>query len=232
MYWEKDIKYMSIRKKPFAVDEYYHLYSRGVEKRSIFLEENDYKHFVSLLFLCNSNKSFVFRSIPKKDVENFSFDCGEVVTAIGAYCLMPNHFHILIRETMENGISKFMNKLLTSYSMYFNKKYKRTGTLFEGVFQASYVDKDEYLKYLFSYIHLNPIKLVQFDWKDVGINNPAKAKNFLMKYKYSSYLSYKIPTRLENKILKKDVFPEYFPTISDFQDSIDTWLNYKEEFSV
>ena len=87
-------------------------------------------------------------------------DRGETLVDIGIYCLVPNHFHLLIKEKTENGISEFVKKVATGYSMYFNKKYERTGSLFEGPFKAKRIDTDEYLKYIFSYIHLNRKQII------------------------------------------------------------------------
>jgi len=114
---------MALRKQSFATDEYYHLYNRGTEKRIIFLDTQDYEHFLFLMYICNTEKSIILRDIGK------FFDRGETIVNIGAFCLIPNHFHILVREKMEDDISTYMCKLLTGYSMYFNKKYERTGKL-------------------------------------------------------------------------------------------------------
>ena len=135
---------MALRKQSFSIDEYYHLYNRGTEKRIIFLDEQDYRHFLFLMYICNSEKSITLRNIGE------FFERERTIVDIGVFCLMPNHYHILVREKKENGISTYMRKLLTGYSMYFNKKYKRTGKLYEGVFKSIYVDKDTYLKYLYS----------------------------------------------------------------------------------
>jgi len=141
---------------------------------------------------------------------------------------MPNHFHLLVREKEANGISLFMKKLLTAYSMYFNKKYKRTGRLFEGPFLAKHADTDEYLKYLFSYIHLNPVKLVDPKWKENKITDRAKAKKYLAEYKFSSYLDYMRVRRGEGKILNKSAFPGYFLNFKDFEQFIDEWLSFSD----
>jgi len=93
----------------------------------------------------------------------------------------------MIKEVSEKGISLFMHKLLTAYSMYFNIKRQRTGALFQGRYKARHIDNDNYLKYLFAYIHLNPIKIIQRNWKEKGIENLNGAKKFLRGYKYSSY---------------------------------------------
>ncbi len=215
------------RKFNFSVDEYYHIYSRGVERREIFLNNEDRERFLRSLFLFNSSKSFQIRDV--LGVSNENIIRGNPRTAIGAYCLMPNHFHLLLRETEEGGISAFMGKLLTSYSMYFNKKYKRTGALFEGVFRAQHADNDNYLKYLFAYIHLNPVKLIDPEWKEIGISDQKKAEAFLKEYHYSSYEDYSGSEKEENLILSKESFPEYFEQSHDFKDFINEWLTYCDD---
>ena len=156
--------FMAQRKVAFVVDEYFHIYSRGVDKRKIFLDDRDRRRFVRLLYLCNNDKPIVYKLVKDKPLREIHI--GERLVAIGAYCLMPNHFHLLIREVNDGGIVKFMRKLLTAYSSYFNKKYSRTGALFSSEFKAQHLNTDEYLKYVFSYIHLNCLKLSDPDWKN------------------------------------------------------------------
>ncbi|MFZ1019362.1 MAG: transposase [Minisyncoccia bacterium] len=214
---------MSIRKVNFVENEYYHIYNRGNSKQKIFLDIEDYNHFIKLLYLCNSIKSITCRDISKN---TYDFDREETLVFIGAWCLMPNHFHLLIKEKTENGISRFMQKISTAYSMYFNKKYKRTGGLFEGKFKSQYVDTDRYMKYLFSYIHLNPIKLIEPKWKETGIKNIKNAIKYLRTYQYSSYLDYIREDRLRLKILDKKEFPKYFPSKNSFEKEIFEWLSF------
>ncbi len=217
---------MSLRKTNFVLDEYYHIYNRGNSKQTIFIDTEDYNHFVKLLYLCNSKRSIVVRDLSKN---SYDFNREETLVHIGAYCLMPNHFHLLIKEKMENGITKFMQKISTAYSMYFNKKYKRTGGLFEGKFKSQHISNDRYLKYLFSYIHLNPVKLIDSKWKEAGIKDIKKATEYLKKYIYSSYLDYLGEDRLRVKILDRNKFPKYFPSKSSFNKEIFDWLKYKNE---
>ena len=139
---------------------------------------------------------------------------------------MPNHFHILITEISEGGITKFMQKLSTGYAMYYNKKYQRTGSLFEGKFKSEYAGNERYLKYLFSYIHLNPIKLIQKDWKEKGIKNKKIALMYLEGYTNSSYLDFVWNKRIQKNILSPELFPDYFPTKDLFRKEILEWLNY------
>ena len=216
---------MSTRKINFVEGEYYHIYNRGNSKQIIFNEQKDYKHFISLLYLSNTNNSFKLKDISKKF---YNFKQGKRLVSIGAYCLMPNHFHILLTQKEKDGISKFMQKLSTAYSMYYNKKYQRTGSLFEGKFKSQYLNTDKYLKYIFSYIHLNPVKLIQKDWKEKGIKNKKDVLVYLNKYFFSSYADYldTTPRRLEYTILDQKFFPSYFPTKEKFKREIFEWLSF------
>ncbi|MBI4118697.1 MAG: transposase [Parcubacteria group bacterium] len=214
----------------FSLDEYYHIYNRGVDKRFIFGSDMDYRRFLMLLYLCNSNNpvdiaEHIQEGRSFRDI--LSIDTGDLITALGAYVLMPNHFHLLVKETEVGGVSKFMGKVSTGYSMYFNKKYERDGSLFQSRFQAKHISKDEYLKYVFAYIHLNPIKLIESNWKEIGIKNSFAAQKFLSDYSYSSYFDYIGIERLERKILNTEVFPDYFGSKRIFKDFVFDWLSYK-----
>src|SRR3989344_1432783 len=122
---------MSLRKINFVPGEYYHIYNRGNSKQKIFFDSEDYQRFVDLLYATNSPEKFNF-SDSLKGISIYNKDRGERLVAIGAYCLMPNHFHILLTPLTEEGLTKFMQKLSTAYVMYFNRKYNHTGGLFEG----------------------------------------------------------------------------------------------------
>ncbi|MCR4279238.1 MAG: transposase, partial [Candidatus Zambryskibacteria bacterium] len=183
----------------------------------------------TLLYLCNSDKA-IHRSdlIKKSFLELMTTKRGNQLVEIGAYCLMPNHFHLLLRECGEGGISLFMQKLSTAYTMYFNKKYERTGALFQGRFKAEHLYNDNYLKYIFSYIHLNPISLLDKNWKEHKLKDKSKANKYLDSYSFSSYLDYanensRIP---EGNILNKSEFPKYFLTSEDFRSNIQEWIDY------
>lgn len=219
---------MGSRSIEFAENEFYHIYNRGVEKRTIFLDTSDYKRFIELLYVANTSNPTDLREIKRSQENIYDWDRGEPLVSIGAYCLMPNHFHILTTPLQEKGVSKFMNKLCTSYSMYFNSKYKRTGSLFEGKFKAKWTDTDEYLKYLFAYIHLNPVKLYQPDWKEKGIKDLDSAYRYVSQFSYSSLADYQHKLRPESAILNTETFPEYFSNIAARKEDLKEWLNYKE----
>lgn len=216
------------RKVQFIEDEYYHVYNRGTEKRKIFLNPDDYNRFLAMLYVCNSEYpvSVNFRG---RTSEIFVTERGQILVDICAYCLMPNHFHLIVRERSEGGVSKFMQKLITGYTMYFNKINERSGALFQGKFKATHIDDDRYLSYLISYIHLNPVKIIDPNWKEVGVTQKNKAKSFLDNYTYSSYLDYCGKERQLKKIINPNAMPTYSETPKDFKASVETWLEYSQE---
>ncbi len=214
------------RKVQFVETEYYHLYNRGVDKRIVFSSRNDYRRFLMLLYLANSEEDVrignTLKSTKYEDV--FYRNRGEPLVAIGAFCLMPNHFHILATPLKENGITKMMLKLQTGYSMYFNTKNERAGSLFQGPFRSSHVDNDRYLKYLFSYIHLNPAKLLEPRWKE-KIRSKNNLMNFVETYLYSSYNSYLTNSHF---ITDPTKFPKYFSSRNEVVSHIADWLTNLE----
>lgn len=214
------------RSVQFGPGEFYHLYNRGTDKRVIFVNPRDYERFLALLYLCNQSEPVIFRLQGNTFKELLSERKAEPLVDIVSYCLMPNHVHVLVHERKDNGISKFMQKVMTGYTMYFNKKYERTGALFQGTFKATHVNNDRYLSYLISYIHLNPIKLIDPLWKEAGIANTKRAKNYLQKYPYSTYLDYLGNKRIERVIINKEAMPDFFYSGLDFERHVTEWLSY------
>ena len=225
---------MSIRKVPLVEGEYYHIYNRGNNKQLIFIDDEDRDRFVKLLYLCNSNKRVNFREdIIQSKINAWDFERGDRLVSIGAWVLMPNHFHLYLISLPKspkqgfgkNNITEFMSKLCTAYSKYFNKKHSRTGSLFEGKFKSVHVEDEVQAKYLFSYIHLNPVKLIQSNWKEIGIRDKIEAISFINTYKWSSLNDYLLIKRSENLILNKEMFPDYFKDPLIFKKEIFEWLN-------
>lgn len=206
----------------FAPGEYYHIYSRGVDKRHIFLDENDRQRFIKLLFWGNG-KAFLsshnHRDLSLSECIKRAPTKREPDVFIGAYCLMPNHFHLLIKERDPAGVSRFMRKILTGYSMYFNIKHERTGQLFESSFKTQHVIDDIHLKHLFTYIHLNPKKILlphgNFD-EEILLEKLAS-------YPYSSFNDYMGVKRDEGQLIHKSEFPTYYSTKKEFAESLAEW---------
>ena len=150
---------MSIRKINFASGEFYHIYNRGTDKRNIFSDLADQKRFIqsmkefnalnpigSIYEHCRSQFGSKASKNGKKDKR---------LVNIVAYCLNPNHYHFILEQVSEKGIEKFMQRLGTGYSKYFNNKHERSGGLFEGKFQAVHIDSNEYLLHASVYVNLN-----------------------------------------------------------------------------
>ncbi len=214
------------RHRQFEIGEFYHIYNRGIDKRNIFFSTGDWIHFQRLLFICNDASGARIQTSRIKKLSlhhiNKKNDRDRFVDMV-AYTMMPNHFHLLLMERVENGITDFMRKLMTSYVMYMNKKYDRTGGLMCRPFRSKYIDTDEYFRWLTTYIHLNPISQIEPQWKENGIENKNKVKEFLNNYQYSSYIDYFGPKRDESLILTKDSLPIDISDLEKISEMIEVY---------
>ncbi|MDO8593515.1 MAG: transposase [bacterium] len=190
--------------KEFAADECYHIYNRGNGKMDIFRNTQDYLNFLQRLFVLLEMPRGALGigsevSTSKLRLRLNSFDAGTF--SLMCFCIMPNHFHLIIRQNGDIPISKLILRLATSYSMYFNSKYTHVGHVFQDRFKAVHIENDRYLRHLSAYIHLNP--------KVAGL---VKAT---VDWRYSSYPEY-ICTR-EDAVCKKDVILDQFSSSKDYQ---------------
>ena len=198
---------MPIRKTDFINNEIYHITMRGVDGRQIFMDDEDRWYGIFGLYEFNTTKAIRIREQREKrekfkqelksrrgpasaEIKLEQPDKRIKLVDILAFTFMPNHIHLLLKQLIPNGISSFIQKFGTGRSMHFNKRHQRKGTLFQGRFDARHIDGDEYLKTAFVYIHSNPISLIDPGWKERGIADIAKAKEFLENYRWSSYLDY------------------------------------------
>ena len=177
-----------MRKIQFINNEYYHIYNRGVDKRKIFIDETDYQKFLRNLRDFNNKSYYEERaraleekkelgSFLKKELGSFLKEFDEIVEVI-TYSLIPNHFHLILRQLVDNGISNFMHKLGTSFTNYFNKKYDRSGSLFQGAYKIIQVKNNNYLLWLSAYINGN-IEIHQIE--KAKLYKWSSLKNFLGK---------------------------------------------------
>ena len=157
--------------RDFGPETYYHIYNRGVARLPIFLDDQDYKVFLSYL------KTYLTE--PKKDDEIFPSrklkNYNQLIKLL-TYCLMPNHFHLMLWQREIDSISNFMRSLFIKYSLYFNKKYKRVGPVFQGKFKGVIIESEPQFIFLSKYIHRNPLSLT--------------SSSELEAYSYSSYRNY------------------------------------------
>ncbi|OGZ24175.1 MAG: hypothetical protein A2896_00965 [Candidatus Nealsonbacteria bacterium RIFCSPLOWO2_01_FULL_43_32] len=193
---------MPYRKEKFINEGVYHIVLRALDDNLIFKNIDDHYRGIFSIYEFNTTKAVIIRdrrkvrSHVKKILKKanrdprFATDSREKILEILAFCLMPNHIHLLVRQLREGGIIKFMRKFGAGYGGYFNKKYSRKGHVFQGNFKSVFIKNDEQLKVVWAYIHANPISLVWPKWKERGIANFGKASKFLENYKWSSYLDY------------------------------------------
>ncbi|MEI6660129.1 MAG: transposase [bacterium] len=146
-----------MRKHKFIIGSYYHIYNRGVDKRDIFSDTKDPPRFVLCmkLFSYKNPIGSVQVALRNKAVDIQRLQKDEKIVSIVEYCLNPNHFHMILREESENGISEFMKRLMGGYTKYFNDKYSRSGSLFQGRFKSSYAEREKYFEDLFAYVMWN-----------------------------------------------------------------------------
>ena len=220
-----------LRATPLVAGETYHIYNRGAGKQKIFLDATDYKRFLALLLLGNNTENIHLSNLPKYQGPSLTHVFEEKVdyslTDVLAYSLLPNHFHLVIRQKSDDGITSFMKRVCTAYSMYFNLKYGHSGTLFQGRFKSSHLDTDPYFKWIFPYVHLNPVSLVEPQWQENGIIDPMLAKEFLRDYRYSSYRDYYVGERPERAILSYDEVFDLLDTKDDIQDMLAAYAKGK-----
>ncbi len=220
------------REKPIT-GEIYHIYNRGVDKRTIFEDDHDRIRFVHDLWEFNDKRSAnnSERSLSSNGLAGNMYEVSlrtlkkqegrDKLVDILAWCLMPNHFHLMLRQRVENGIPNFMRKLGTGYTNAFNIKTERVGSLFQGVYKFKYVDREEYLLYLPHYIHLNPVSL------SLG-GSQMEALKFLDSYRWSSFQDYcgkkNFPSLIDLKFINHT-----FGSPDDYRRDIIQWLKEGDE---
>jgi len=223
-----------MRKVIFAEGQVYHIYNRGTDKREIFPDDYDRYRFVQDLQYMNSpepvlNSGYSFiRNCPVYiDSDHFAPPCkhdtgNTKLVDILAFALMPNHYHLLLMQRLAGGIASFMQKLGTAYAMYFNKRYQRTGVLFEGPFKAVMIKEENHFEGIPFYIHANPLKLGPL------LPSVELKMEFLRKYKWSSFQDYAgIPNF--PSIISKPFLEELFARDGGFYTSMSKWLENRKK---
>jgi len=208
---------------------FYHILSRGVDKRKIFLNDEDYLRGIHDLFEFNdvepvNNLTYFFRK-ESKDVGRpyIKREARKLLVKIHAFCFMPNHYHLLLSAVVENGIPLFMKKFNGGYAKYFNEKYERKGTLFEGRYKKVIIKDEAHFIHLPYYIHLNPLDLIAPEWRERRLNNFIKAMKFLDSYRWSSHLDY-VGKKNFPSVTQRDFLLEFFGGHEQYKRGIAKWL--------
>lgn len=204
------------------VKKFYHLRNEGIERRIMFSSQEDFDRFEAYLYLLNAVESQRAANffVGGREREIFTSARGENLVAIGAYSFLPQEFHILATPLVENGIGKFMQKLQTAYTMFYNKKYQRSGRLFHSAYRASELNTDDALKRAFSFIHLNPASLFDMKWDMAASGDLILHARRAMEYRYSSageYVSGKFV------IANPSHFPQYIRRAKDAHANYQFW---------
>ena len=245
---------MPYRKQQFVNGEIYHITARRIGDNLLFKNIDDYYRGIFSIYEFNNAKPVEIckrrreiqsaKKMLKKQIKgdptpaNFgggrvSFELSDnrdLLVEILAFCFMPNHIHLLLRQIKDEGISKFMQKFGAGYSAYFKEKYNLQGKgyFFQGRFVSVHVKTDGQLKIVFVYIHANPISLIEPKWKEAGIKNPKKAIKFLENYKWSSFFDY-IGKQNFSSVTERDFMLKVMGGKQGCIDFVENWIKHKGE---
>jgi len=218
-------------KRSFAAGNIYHVINRGVDKRPIAMDDEDRFRFIHDLFEFNdtgpiNNIAYSFQQNSKviaRPYIGIERKPRKLLVEILAFCLMPNHYHLLLRPNFDDAVSHFMKRLNMGFARYINEKYKRSGALFQGRFKAMQVTEEAHFIHLPYYIHFNPLDLEVPEWRERELKNYDVAINFLEKYRWSSHLDY-LGKKNFPSVTQREFLLDFFGGTKGYEDKIKTWL--------
>ena len=216
-----------MRNIEFITNEYYHVFNRGVDRRAIFLDDQDLFRFYKMMYLFNDVNYENRRGDEEINTlllanSNVDIVYKDKLIRILGFCLRQNHFHLFVEQLFDDGISKFMHKIGSVYSKKFNKKNNRKGTLFEDTFEARHIDHDSYFKHILRYIHLNVLDEEMPEWRQGKICDWEKALNILNSNQWSSHLAY-VGIKQQLPIIDEGFINEYFESVDDYTAFLREW---------
>jgi len=233
---------MPYRKEQFINGEIYHIVVRGIDDNLIFKNVDDYYRGIFSIYEFNNTKPvLIFKR--RREIKNLKNqlrklgrgpsssnfpDYRDLLVEVLAFCFMPNHIHLLLKQLKNNGITKFMSKVGTGYGGYFNRKYGRKGYVFQNRFLTVHIKDNDQLKTVFVYIHTNPLSLTEPKWKEIGIRSPEKAIEFLENYKWSSYSDY-IGKKNFPSVTTRDFVLKVMSGEEKCKEFVEGWVRYKGE---
>ncbi|OGZ44334.1 MAG: hypothetical protein A3J55_03490 [Candidatus Ryanbacteria bacterium RIFCSPHIGHO2_02_FULL_45_17b] len=219
------------------MDTIQHIVNRGVDKRVIFNDNQDYLRFIHDMFEFNDEEPinstwYKFKKSNNPEISvirrrNIEKAPRKLLVDILAFCLMPNHYHLLLTPRKENAVPKFMKKLNMGYARYFNTKNTRSGALFEGRYRSVDVIEQAHFLYVPFYIHLNPLDLHAPSWRNGLIQNSSEALNFLENYRWSSFPDYMGKKNFPS-VTSRDFLLEFFEGAEKHKQDMLDWLQERE----
>lgn len=196
--------------------EFWHLIGRGVDKRDVVLDDHDRVRFIHDLYVFNDlNPTPNFVTLGRHNTARKR----ECLVDIHSFCLMNNHYHLLVSERVEGGISLFMRKLNMGYTKYFNEKYKRSGALWQGKHRRVLIERNAHFLYIPFYIHLNPLDYLSPEWRNGEVKNAGEALKILLEYRWSSHLDY-LGVRNFPSIIRTDALSPILGTREQYEKTI------------
>ena len=226
---------MSSKNPPLVNGEIYHVVSRSVGDTSVFDNEKDFYRGIFCIYEFNNDKPVNIwirrrnRKVEKKVLgpTSLTLQKRNMFVEVLAFSFMPNHFHLILRQLKESGITKFMQKVGTGYAGYFNKKYNRRGHLFNK-FRAIHIKDNNQLKNAFVYVHANLISLFEPGWKEKGVKNSNKIIEFLENNKRHSYMDY-LGKKAFPSVTQRNFYLEFMGGADGCKQAVDSWVKYKKE---
>ena len=208
-----------MRNVVFENGEYYHVYNRGIDKRDVFVDKYDFLRF--LKSMKEFNTTLPIGSLHENHFKDLGVQLpsenGERLVEFVAYCLNPNHYHFILKQLVDSGISKFMQKIGTGYTNYFNEKNKRSGALFQGRFKAVLIDSNEYLLYLSAYVNKNN------HIHHLGVELPSESREWM----YSSELDYL--GKRNGNMCKKEIILDQFNNTYEYEKFMNKVESYSKD---
>lgn len=216
-----------MRKEPFSINNYVHVFNRGNKKMSIVRTNKDREHFLQMLYYFNTEETPINLFQELNRLKLLRFDLNNLpwldgwpsrnpIVSIISFTLMENHFHLLLKEIKEGGISKFMQKLGTGATMYYNTKYQESGRLFQGAYKARCVDEDLYLKYVSVYIQVKNVLELYPGGLEKAVKQFDKAYNWATNYPYSSLGDFAGVQK--RGVVDVDILSELFPNPKEYKE--------------
>ncbi len=196
--------------------EFWHICGRGVDKRDVVIDDSDRLRFIHNLYVFNDSHAAPNAVLHARHDETHK---RELLVDIHAYCLMNNHYHLLVSERSERGMSLFMQKFNMGYTKYFNERYGRSGSLWQGKYRKVHIQRNSHFLYVPFYIHLNPLDYVFPEWRTGNVKKVERAYEALAKYRWSSHLDYS-GIRNFPSVMRSDVLKEFLGSSKEQERTI------------